>query len=399
MTHLYIANPGHLDIRAITTMGISAKATDSAIGYFGTGLKYAIAVTLRLGGSVRMWNHDTLWVFRTKDINVRDKDFQIIEMVGITGKDTNVVHQLPITTDVGKNWQPWQALREFLCNAMDEGGGVVSSLECRPNTVFFDIEAERYDEHIANGFENIFVQEGRVLFENDSVIITNRQSRYGYYKGVRVVDLGRPAALTYNFKQGFVLTEDRTTEIHSFAHRARHVAVSCDSSEVHDVVIEPTETWFEDYWFDHDSAATYHPDLLAEVIERNKKGQKIFKKLYEALLRDIIQAGTGPIIELTTMQQKMLDNAVAFLEKAGYPMTIPIKYTPPLGKNVMGQMLEGTCFLSKIPFDMGMRQLIATLMEEQLHYQYELLDCTYSMQNKLFELLVGEIATRMEEVL
>jgi len=36
-------NQGELDIRAVTTFGLSVKKNDNPIGYFGTGLKYAIA--------------------------------------------------------------------------------------------------------------------------------------------------------------------------------------------------------------------------------------------------------------------------------------------------------------------------------------------------------------------
>ena len=40
-------NDGLIDKRSITTFGISSKENSSAIGYFGTGLKYAIAILLR----------------------------------------------------------------------------------------------------------------------------------------------------------------------------------------------------------------------------------------------------------------------------------------------------------------------------------------------------------------
>lgn len=36
-------NPGELDPRLITTFGVSIKESTNPIGYFGTGLKYALA--------------------------------------------------------------------------------------------------------------------------------------------------------------------------------------------------------------------------------------------------------------------------------------------------------------------------------------------------------------------
>jgi hypothetical protein len=51
------SNPGALDLRALTIMGMNAKPnTDSPIGYFGTGLKYAVAIALRHGLTLTIWD-------------------------------------------------------------------------------------------------------------------------------------------------------------------------------------------------------------------------------------------------------------------------------------------------------------------------------------------------------
>lgn len=47
-------NPGELDLNALRIMGVSVKQSDSPIGMFGTGLKYAVATAMRLGGSVEI---------------------------------------------------------------------------------------------------------------------------------------------------------------------------------------------------------------------------------------------------------------------------------------------------------------------------------------------------------
>ena len=47
-------NAGIINEISITTFGINAKNDDSAIGYFGTGLKYAIAVLLRNGHEIKI---------------------------------------------------------------------------------------------------------------------------------------------------------------------------------------------------------------------------------------------------------------------------------------------------------------------------------------------------------
>jgi len=45
-------NDGELDLRLMATFGCSVKETNNPIGFFGTGLKYALAVLLRTGHKV-----------------------------------------------------------------------------------------------------------------------------------------------------------------------------------------------------------------------------------------------------------------------------------------------------------------------------------------------------------
>lgn len=44
-------NPGALDLRAISMVGLTSKTGEDTIGRFGTGFKYALAVVTRGGGS------------------------------------------------------------------------------------------------------------------------------------------------------------------------------------------------------------------------------------------------------------------------------------------------------------------------------------------------------------
>ena len=49
---IHFRNPGAIDLRALTTFGLSSKAGQDKIGRFGTGLKYATAVIARHGGAM-----------------------------------------------------------------------------------------------------------------------------------------------------------------------------------------------------------------------------------------------------------------------------------------------------------------------------------------------------------
>ncbi len=49
MSFVIFRNKGVIDPSSITTFGVSSKENPGAIGFFGTGLKYAIAILLREG--------------------------------------------------------------------------------------------------------------------------------------------------------------------------------------------------------------------------------------------------------------------------------------------------------------------------------------------------------------
>jgi hypothetical protein len=113
-------NDGLIDLRAVTTFGVSSKETSNPIGYFGTGLKYAVAVLLRLGCEIELYlGEDTRYVFRARKTRIRVDDFDVVTM---TSCDDTV--ELAFTTQLGRNWHAWQAFRELWCNAIDEGGDV-----------------------------------------------------------------------------------------------------------------------------------------------------------------------------------------------------------------------------------------------------------------------------------
>lgn len=119
---LVFSNAGEIDIRAITTLGVNVKGSEAALGQFGTGLKYAIAGTLRLGGKVVIWTGNRRLEFGTTRQDIRGKEFGIVTMM--RSGEAQAPEQLGFTTALGKHWEPWMIYREFLVNSLDEGGTV-----------------------------------------------------------------------------------------------------------------------------------------------------------------------------------------------------------------------------------------------------------------------------------
>jgi len=70
-----------------------AKEGDNPIGFFGTGLKYALAILLRTGHKVAILSGTSKHRFALKDVKIRGQDFQVVTMDR---------HELGFTTQVGK---------------------------------------------------------------------------------------------------------------------------------------------------------------------------------------------------------------------------------------------------------------------------------------------------------
>lgn len=216
MTYAFATNTV-IPIDAFTTFGVNAKPNSgNPIGYFGTGLKYAVAVILRQGGTIRVLVDGTEYEFYTTDADFRGKHFKKIRMKkrgDILGRWR--YEALPFTTELGKNWDLWHAYRELESNTRDERG---SSYECNPASLS-ESKGKTIIEVNCAGFEDVVNQEndvflddaGKKVFENRYFTMYDKPSKYLYYRGVRVYDMRYPARFTYDFKQGHVdLSEDRS---------------------------------------------------------------------------------------------------------------------------------------------------------------------------------------------
>lgn len=197
-----LQNEGLLEIEFLKTMGVNVKENENAIGYFGTGLKYAIAVFLREGVKFSLFIGDNEYEFYTEEKVLRGKTFSYCFMAG--PHDTT---DLNLTTELGKNWSLWQAYRELHSNCLDEMGTIVEEkLSPRQGYTTFYIE----NEGLFN-VDDVFLSYRNLplLYKNGQVEIYEGSSNCIYYKGIRAKDLTSPSKYTYNVIKECILTEDR----------------------------------------------------------------------------------------------------------------------------------------------------------------------------------------------
>lgn len=201
--YLRIANKGEIELAALFLIGASTKEGDSSkIGFFGSGNKYAIATLLRKGIGLRIFSGEREVVLSTQHVDFRGESF---EQIVIDDAPTS------FTTRMGPNWETWFALREFICNAIDEGGfefGLTADAQGieGETAIFVD-----YAPEVARFFGSIddYIFLGEPVFEADSkygkVAITNAEapSLNVYRKGVCVTPTERRTRglFHYNFAE------------------------------------------------------------------------------------------------------------------------------------------------------------------------------------------------------
>ena len=192
MTYVIFENPGTLDPRAITIMGLNVKENTNPIGYFGTGFKYAIAIALR--------NHCNVLI---QDGMGSDQTIKQVENYFRAKKYMSLWlgdKELPFTTDLGKNWSLWQAYREFKGNCDDEGGKIWVSTT-------IPVKEENKTRIIVSGEAFLKVHEDRgkyfwnkatemMLDESNSRSLSNAGGLF--YRGIRVGETMKDTDYSYN---------------------------------------------------------------------------------------------------------------------------------------------------------------------------------------------------------
>lgn len=208
-------NPGLIEANAFRLMGASVKS-ENAFGRFGTGLKYAVATVLRGGGSIRVHSGERTFNFALEPSELGGKTFDEVVLIEDMGDLPDTTTPLGFTSALGRDWEPWMAVRELGCNARDEGGdfGLIDPATLNPPRVYTmflvswpKVEAE-WDAVLAS----TFAPGGEVLLEEAGVRVLPGPSEYLYHRGVRVWKLPKPSVFTYDITAPVDLTEDRTVK-------------------------------------------------------------------------------------------------------------------------------------------------------------------------------------------
>lgn len=392
---LLFITPSEFDLRAITTFGLHAKPNSrSPIGQFGTGLKYAIAVTLRLGGSVHIHQPGQApHRFETRSAIFRGKSIEEIWRVR-----AGEAERMPFALNHGLRWTDLMAFREFESNTRDEGGRTFHFI--KPVEVMAHLqEADSHGETVivVEGLDKAWYQRDEMflpddmvpLWDNGVIQVLPRRGKNVYLKGVKVLELTKPSHYSYNIlnpeAMSISLTEDRTIDEYAFALCSGNQLRQCTNLEVLATLIKPGADRFEhrvdlDWGGGSDltpSAFQQYARVMQDFSEGvNPSARKLAQKL------DLVMTGR----DLLPHEREHLDAAIATCEKlTGWDVQeFPVAVVEELGSGILGLARHGHIYLAHAALQGSLFDLTSTIVEEYVHLKFQLRDCSREMQQFLF---------------
>lgn len=384
-------NPGEIDVRSISTFGVSVKEGSNPIGFFGTGLKYAIAVLLRMGHEVTIQSGRKVVRFGISNEDVRGQDFDFVTMA----TDGSEPAPIGFTTQLGKQWELWMAYREIACNCKDEGGhGFHATTEPAPmaGTTRVIVAGDAFEGVFDNG--HLYILTDEPAMKLGMVEVRGRQGHDLFYRGVRVMQTNRRGLYTYNLLSQISLTEDRTVKSEWDVYgKIAKAWLQCDDIRALNAVLSAGDDFLEAHLDFHGWGVTPSPEFVQAVgnilSDRRLKVNESAMKVWKDSTR---QEFTPREITLTKVQSMTLQKALDFCDRIGFQIrdSYPIKIVESLGEGGLGLAEDKTIFIAERVFHLGgTKQLASTLIEEYVHLRHGYADMTRELQSFLFDKLVS----------
>lgn len=387
--YVVFKNDGVLDIRMIKMFGVSVKENHNPIGFFGTGLKYALAILLREDCNIKLLAGEETFDFSKGEIYVRGEKVAAALMND---------EELPFTTHLGTNWELWQAFREIYCNTLDENGTIFLSDTIPKNTpgkTYFVVQGKKFVDlyHDRNKIVLNFPQ-AMLLHEGVNVDIYNKPSGHLYYRGIRVFDFDRPSTYTYNITSECTLTEDRTLKYPSIALcklpkevgriRKREVITKILTAKE---CAEERFTYY-DLKYDDQVVSEEFISVLGEQYHLNNDNLNQSAREYFKVRMNKNASKNYKNKELNEIEVKQLERACSVCRKIFDDFgEYEIKIVLTLGQETiaLADRDNKLIVLSEQCFKMGTKALVGILIEEFLHLKTGYADMTRQFQDYLFQ--------------
>lgn len=415
MKYIKITNEGLIDKKAFTLMGASTKRSDDKkIGFFGSGLKYSIAVLLKHKNDFKIFSGLEEIKLTTKKVTFREVSFDVI---CINGRKTN------LTTDMGPSWEEWFAIREIYCNAIDEVNhtiDVVEEIDPEENKTSFFVSITPSMEKLLNNWDNYFSskREDLVCWNAGTRLYNSNRPLIVYRKGVQCFTSNRNSLYHYDLSWVKInesrVVEDSWTLLWDLPKK---IAAMADTKVINNFfnnifsTYEEQMCWegvleFNSLWLDVigdrkiidvNIAGYFREKILSEdclilpsnLIRGLKRtfGDKII------VLGQADHSGEFIVIDKEPKSILLLDQCMAFFKESGFIIKYPIKIAIFTDAKTWGTTRKEEIILSTTVFDQGKKKIVETILEEVFHIESQARDCTRSFQNHL----ITQFVTLLEE--
>lgn len=382
-------NPGEIDPLAIRTFGVSVKESDNPIGFFGTGLKYALAILLRNQHSISIQSGLRTLTFGIQPAEIRGQSFNLIAMDG---------EPLGFTDAVGKTWEVWMAYRELYCNCRDEGGTIYhgeDAPEPQAGVTRIIVDGDEFFTQHQN--RSTFILEGQPRYVLDGCDVHEGESRGIFYRGMLVHRFPKSevSKFTYNFTRAVDLTEDRTAKYAAFLpmYLASAILEAEDDDFLKEVLALPNQYFEHHLDFRNNTWGVAKPtENFLGVVEQLSRDRAARTNV--SALTTYKQAKRAQLTPDTTIlrgvESEMLEKAVKFSKKLGFDIDLyPMIVTDTLGPDILGMAEGGRIYISRRAFMQGTKRVAGTLIEEFIHLKHDHDDETRGMQDFLLDRLVS----------
>jgi hypothetical protein len=334
---------------------------------------------------------------------------------------------------MGPQWEEWMALREWVSNSLDEGqSNIVTEtdtvsgrdgytrffIEHSPgirkvidewNLYFtFDREDMQYENPLGRLYHQSNIDERMILFR----------------KGIRVYDAAGTQSLYHYDLNGFEINESRIiTSLYDGGYKMLEFLNTVDDVKVlRNVLQNATKgSYFESRlswkWgisklSEHWKTAIGNHVLIVEDVSGYFQEAMMSKPYYivtsemaaqfKRSFPDITVYGVNgegeqlvyKSVEATKKIEFLLKESLSFLKETEYSIDNEIEIVDFERTEILGLAESGKILLASKLFDLGKKEIVRTIIEEQEHLRTGLKDCTRSFQNHLFNMVVSEMENK-----
>ena len=424
MNYLRISNKGEIEIKALKLMGASSKRDDeSKIGYFGSGVKYAIAFLAREGYDLEIYSGLNRIKVTTQKESFREKDYDIIHINGV---------ETSFTTEMGPDWKLWYSIREIYCNALDEGDGDIEEVDEKIKNAGFTYfyikmndKIRDFLSHFSEYFSlkrNDLVYEHKLNDENHNVRLTRDcdiklfppigeklivyrkgiQCKSGDYNSIYNYDLdkvsineSRIADYSWEIYEKIANMYGYCNDIRVLRKLFQHLT---DSSYYEDSIDWNYADKFSEVWIDVIGNRVLVPYLLSGWFVDVKNPLLLPTALINRLVEyfgDRVNVPDGfmglktayKLKELEPLQEYMYKSVCEFIKECKIKITYPIKFAEFKDVTILGLALTDSkeILINTRCFDKGKQTVLMAIIEEQIHIDSDAGDCSREFQHAMLE--------------